>query len=149
MACSVACSSHAPAAPGATVPTQIVSVEGLVTDVLDQPLGRATVTVEGDPNANAVTVTDDQGKFAASLTLTADASITVRVNAEGFAPAVQEFEIGPHPTAVVRTWVGLSALSPLNLSGTYRVALRADGSCSSQTLWAEPCFGGEGGSRIA
>ena len=131
MACSVACSSHAPAAPSAAVTTQIVSVEGLVTDVLDQPVGRATVTVQGDPNASAVTVTDDQGNFAASLALTVDASVTVRVSAEGFEPAVQQFGIGPHPTAVVRTWVGLSALSPLDLSGTYRVALRADGSCSS------------------
>lgn len=114
MACSVACSSHAPAAPSAPVPTQIVSVEGLVTDVLDQPVGRATVTVEGDPNVSAVTVTDDQGKFAASVAVTADASVTARVSAEGFEPAVHQFGIGPHPTALVRTWVGLSALSPLD-----------------------------------
>ncbi len=131
MACSVACSSHAPAGPSAAVTTQIVSVEGRVTDVLDQPVGRATVTVEGDPNASAVTVTDAQGSFAASLALTADAPVTVRVSADGFEPAVQQFGIGPHPQAVVRTWVGLSALSPLDLSGTYRVALRADGSCSN------------------
>ena len=105
------------------------SLSGSVNDTAFRPVGQAKIEVLDGPQAGAVTLTDDAGKFRFAETFTAE--LTLRASKAGY------LEKSDHITNVIGTSqrnIGLSlesATPPTNLAGNYLMTFSADAACTS------------------
>lgn len=104
-------------------------LSGSVQDSVGRAVGQARIVVGDGPQAGAVALTDEAGRFSFAQTFTSD--VTLRASKAGYRDQSKRFTWGD-AAAGRSVWFSLeSTTPPVDVAGSYLLTFTADHACSS------------------